>query len=1462
MASIIKNQILKHLSKFTKNMSPDKINLSTLKGEGELSNLELDEVVLMELLDMPTWMKLSKAVCNRLSIKVQWTKLKSQPLCLYLDEVELEIETCNTPRPPNSPAHVASYRSGGKYGFVDRVIDGMYVHINSVLVKFISRKFHASLQLSRVKVQSVTPNWKPSDDLGPTKIRDTVRGQILLFKEFDWQTTRIEATAVEGETSETFLTTPLRFIANQSKIRITIKKRLSDCGVISTRVMLLLDDLLWVLTDTQLKAAILYINSLKDMIEKSREQSKNNAAEALDIQGLTSLYNDNSQSQRPRSQSNPSHVSQLFERFDVQTTSYHVISSRIDLHLCDDNTTDTKNIPGHNSQIEGGAMQVIIHKLSVDIYPFFPAGGERKNWYRYTDNQGSRNPWVQQLFSAFKKQASKARETVNIASPSQSPAHKLTNKNTENTAASQSKTSPSRPPPPNTGQGHGSPNQRRHRSTKLLESCYVIKIEEFTIYQVSTADNKRNNPQKFLSSDKKQLHLPPDMSVLHAEYTDYFFPEDIGFPVPHANLYVLLNPIRLNVDWLTLLWANFFMLNLSKSIERIELEDVPLEHVDTKVEAIMPRIVVPFDEKCELPDFPSSVQLQISRMCATNTRVSGPFSRDSLSDIISNYAASPLFCTQKFPNDNNSLRAIPETFNTHAKNLENHFIEKRALDLLNGCAQKFSQEEVNKIWKSNTLKHDASFDMWCCHAEQVWLEFLGPSNVKSRPLPFVESIPLTLWISKSPPKAGKEGDKSDKVMEGSESRLPNGDSISVGEKSSKEEYSDSDREKRQTRRLLKDYYSDESVTTSEESETSQFQGSPSTCDTENGAKDDNVQYSALRVADFNVVAKIGPGPLKAQMTHSQYIFIMRLQESFTIFQTQMNADVSYFITTVSPTVTFSVPLMLSELEFAMLCPVVLENPGIPVTFISPPTSTSGQDDLMDEVIEKDESTVSDSLAVNESQDDSSNRSFPIVDIMDLSHHTLGKSYSESNVQNFAPDSSQPPLTHAILENNLQSRISQSTQALGSVGRESGYGSLSEAPVPQSKKILPKTTDSMKKFTSKMSGLADKIKAKMENLGDDSSSISDSLDSMSIRTDSSEDDFEELSLDDVEVPAFQKARPISESLSTDTDAADDLSSFCAEQNAAEARGKETISVVLFKLTSLELLLQGDGEDMAARIQAQQLLTIQPGNMIYDTFHQKFLSPTGFFGQEKLFTPISEPAVKLKFTSGPGSKQESCLGSEEGFLAVKAHDFGLHFKTSSLTTLTNFVEDDKPSESIPMHVDVSNFMLILQDDVVPPGFPNPPEPTHIQIHSLTIMRGRDGVMHLNQNMISDRNQDTKDLNGEVDELKGEVQVLKQSNYEECLSIRSVKLQLQELEVENRLLREENRKSKCSPESETAKEVKQLLETYTTENARLIERIAHLEDELLSVTQEKNSFIETLSLLQDELNLSERRRHDSDK
>lgn len=65
-----------------KHLSSDRINVSTLKGEGELTNLELDEDVLTDLLALPTWMKIKKASCNRVNIRIPWTRLKSHPILL------------------------------------------------------------------------------------------------------------------------------------------------------------------------------------------------------------------------------------------------------------------------------------------------------------------------------------------------------------------------------------------------------------------------------------------------------------------------------------------------------------------------------------------------------------------------------------------------------------------------------------------------------------------------------------------------------------------------------------------------------------------------------------------------------------------------------------------------------------------------------------------------------------------------------------------------------------------------------------------------------------------------------------------------------------------------------------------------------------------------------------------------------------------------------------------------------------------------------------------------------------------------------------------------------------------------------------------------------------------------------------------------------------------------------------
>ena len=58
---------------------------------------------------------------------------------------------------------------------------------------------------------------------------------------------------------------------------------ISDCGIVASRVQLNLDDLLWVLTDSQLKAALVFVDSLKEIIKKSAQQSKLLAAQKLRV---------------------------------------------------------------------------------------------------------------------------------------------------------------------------------------------------------------------------------------------------------------------------------------------------------------------------------------------------------------------------------------------------------------------------------------------------------------------------------------------------------------------------------------------------------------------------------------------------------------------------------------------------------------------------------------------------------------------------------------------------------------------------------------------------------------------------------------------------------------------------------------------------------------------------------------------------------------------------------------------------------------------------------------------------------------------------------------------------------------------------------------------------------------------------------------------------------------------------
>lgn len=48
----------------------------------------------------------------------------------------------------------------------------------------------------------------------------------------------------------------------------------SDCSVLGCRLVLILDDLLWVLTDDQLKAALHFADSLSGLLKRATEETQ------------------------------------------------------------------------------------------------------------------------------------------------------------------------------------------------------------------------------------------------------------------------------------------------------------------------------------------------------------------------------------------------------------------------------------------------------------------------------------------------------------------------------------------------------------------------------------------------------------------------------------------------------------------------------------------------------------------------------------------------------------------------------------------------------------------------------------------------------------------------------------------------------------------------------------------------------------------------------------------------------------------------------------------------------------------------------------------------------------------------------------------------------------------------------------------------------------------------------------
>ncbi len=303
--------------------------------------------------------------------------------------------------------------------------------------------------------------------------------------------------------------------------------------------------------------------------------------------------------------------------------------------------------------------------------------------------------------------------------------------------------------------------------------------------------------------------------------------------------------------------------------------------------------MIPADQEKTQPDQPRSVSVQTSEMVATNTRQSSGCTRSSLEALLQAFQEQPFFTSlcSSFPHSQNSSSVLHSVFQWHA-----HEQDTRVHDVYRGLAP--------PSLSTNALKTPAGTDLWAVHFSQFWVDYEGSRSGRGRPTPCVDSFPLTLWVCH--PTQYTQHHERLRAGVGS-GLLPRSESAEIASRLQK-------------KKLLKEYYS---TNASPSNTPSNGLHKPHSLD---GLVSDSpsslslASSSSSSEVDLQVLVHVQKH-LSAQVSHGQYVFLLRLQNAVKSLQRTLQQDIEQYGSKLQgPTQPFSacVGVLMKSAEVALL----------------------------------------------------------------------------------------------------------------------------------------------------------------------------------------------------------------------------------------------------------------------------------------------------------------------------------------------------------------------------------------------------------------------------------------------------------------------------------------------------------------------------------------------------------------
>ena len=332
----------------------------------------------------------------------------------------------------------------------------------------------------------------------------------------------------DGVKSGLNLSAKLRLIAGETKIRVTLKRLIENCSVLHTRVVVHLGDVMWIISQSQLRAVSRLVQTVMAAAVATAQQEREErerlieATETESISGESTISEGGEgKSSRKRekkarrkgglSQREVNLKKRVYEYrsgkknmppHEIIQNSFHLTTGSIDLQFCDDMTTQTsfsqdggggggggggdreeeigkesggESRPSSRSTVEG-SMLVRLRELQVDVYLDQPVGQGKCHWNRANDLILRNMHWSEELVK-------KASKTQHLDLPSVSLPY-------------------------------------------LHERGIVIRCADFTVDSLRS-NTSMESELPLLASDKKTFNIPEDVHnpAFQVGLTIYFYPD-------------------------------------------------------------------------------------------------------------------------------------------------------------------------------------------------------------------------------------------------------------------------------------------------------------------------------------------------------------------------------------------------------------------------------------------------------------------------------------------------------------------------------------------------------------------------------------------------------------------------------------------------------------------------------------------------------------------------------------------------------------------------------------------------------------------------------------------------------------------------------------------------------------------------------------------------------------------------